>query len=102
MKTTIELPNDLLLQAKAIALKRRTTLKSMIEHALRRELYEATPLPAASKIYAYNEYGFPILKRGVDRKPMITNDMISKIVDEADCIIVPEPTAPPAVEEPGK
>ena len=82
MKTTIELPNDLLLQAKAIAVKRKTTLKSMIEHALRRELHEAAPLPEASKIYTYNEYGFPVLKREGDRKPVITNDLISKIEEE--------------------
>lgn len=84
MKTTIELPNDLLLQAKAMAVKRRTTLKSMIEHALRRELHEAAPLQEASKIYTYNEYGFAVLKRGGDRKPVITNDMISKIVEETE------------------
>lgn len=84
MKTTIELPSDLLLQAKAMAVKRRTTLKSMIEHALRRELHEATPLAEASKIYTYNEYGFPVLKRERDRKPMITNEMISAIAEEAE------------------
>lgn len=84
MKTTIELPNDLLLQAKAMAVKRRTTLKSMIEHALRRELHEAASLPEASKIYTYNEYGFPVLKREAARKPMITNEMISKIEQETE------------------
>ena len=63
MKMTIELPNDLLLQAKAIALKRRITLKSVIERALRRELHDANALPEVSKIYTYNEFGFPVLKR---------------------------------------
>lgn len=84
MKTTIELPNDLLLQAKAMAVKRQTTLKSMIEHALRRELHEGRPLPDEEKIYTYNEYGFPVLKRGVGQKPMITNDMISKILEDTE------------------
>ena len=84
MKTTIELPYDLLLQAKAMAVKRRTTLKSMIEHALRRELHEATPLPEASKIYTYNEYGFPVLKREGGNGAVITNDMISKILEETE------------------
>lgn len=84
MKTTIELPNDLLLQAKAIALKRRTTLKSMIEHALRRELHDATSLPEASKIYTYNEFGFPVLKREGNRAAVITNEMISKVAEETE------------------
>ena len=84
MKTTIELPKDLLLQAKAIALKRRTTLKSMIEHALRRELHDANALPEASKIYTYNEFGFPVLKREGNHGTVITNDMISKVAEETE------------------
>ena len=84
MKKTIELPNDLLPQAKAIALKRRTTLKSMIEHALRRELHDANALPEASKIYNYNEFGFPVLKREGNHGAVITNEMISKVVEETE------------------
>ena len=38
MKTTIELPDALFAEAKSVALKRRTTLKAMMEHALRREI----------------------------------------------------------------
>ncbi len=44
MKTTLELPDNLLLEAKAVAARRRTTFKAMIEHALRREIAPA-PLP---------------------------------------------------------
>jgi hypothetical protein len=35
MKTTIELPEDLLERAKAMALREQTTLKSLIEEGLR-------------------------------------------------------------------
>ena len=84
MKKTIELPNDLLPQAKAIALKRRATLKSMIEHALRRELHDATSLPEESKIYTYNEFGFPVLKREGNRGAVITIEMISKVAAETE------------------
>jgi len=38
MKTTIELPDDLFLQAKRKALENRTTLRQIVEHALRQEL----------------------------------------------------------------
>jgi hypothetical protein len=38
MKTTVELPEDLLLQAKRRALETRTTLRVILERALRREL----------------------------------------------------------------
>ena len=84
MKTTIELPDDLLLQAKAIALKRRITLKSVIERALRRELHDANALPEVSKIYTYNEFGFPVLKREGNRGAVITNEMISKVAAETE------------------
>ena len=38
MKTTIDLSDDLLVEAKATAARRGTTLKVMVEHALRREI----------------------------------------------------------------
>jgi hypothetical protein len=38
MKTTVELPEDLLLEAKRKALETRTTLRDILERALRREL----------------------------------------------------------------
>ncbi len=40
MKTTLDLPDDLLIEVQALAAKQRTTLNAMIEHALRRELKE--------------------------------------------------------------
>ena len=38
MKTTIELPDALLQAAKAMAVRRGTTLKAIITHALKREV----------------------------------------------------------------
>ena len=43
MKTTIELPDDLLLQAKRKALENRTTLRHIVERALRQELMGGKP-----------------------------------------------------------
>lgn len=38
MKTTVELPDDLLLEARRKALETRTTLRDILERALRQEL----------------------------------------------------------------
>lgn len=38
MKTTLVLPDDLLIEAKTLAVRRKTTLKAIIEAALRREI----------------------------------------------------------------
>jgi hypothetical protein len=38
MKTTVDLPDDLLLQAKEVALKRRTTLKNLLTEGLRHSI----------------------------------------------------------------
>ena len=69
MKTTIELPDDLLIEAKAVAARRRTTLRAIIEGALRRELApsaaEANPDPEKFEV---GPLGFLILKR----KPGVT------------------------------
>lgn len=45
MKTTLELDDALLREAKGVAAQRGTTLKAIIEHALRREL---APAPEVS------------------------------------------------------
>ena len=39
MKTTLDLPDDLLIAAKALAARRKITLKAMVEHALAFVLY---------------------------------------------------------------
>ena len=40
MKTTIELPDGLLSEARRVARRERTTLKALLEHGLRRALEE--------------------------------------------------------------
>jgi predicted transcriptional regulator len=62
MKTTLELDDALLAEAKAMAARRRTTLKAMVEHALRREL-----APASAESSAVGAAGLPQLpKRGTE------------------------------------
>ncbi len=62
MKTTIELPDRLFAEVKAAALRRRTTMKALMEHALRREVAFGDK-PAADAAFELNQYGFPVLKK---------------------------------------
>ena len=62
MKTTLDLPDDLLIEAKIVAARRRTTLKAMVEHALRREIAPAIQLDADSPL-EMNELGMLVLKK---------------------------------------
>lgn len=83
MKTTIELPDDLLVEAKIVASRRRTTLKAIIEHALRRELAPPpqTTNPAPDK-FEIGPLGFLVLKRG--HGETITLEKIKEIEAELD------------------
>ena len=85
MKTTLDLPDDLLIEAKAIAARRRTTLKAIVEHALRREIQPATPAadaPFDPTLFERGPHGILRLKR--DRGDVVTPDTIRKIQDELD------------------
>ena len=56
MKTTIELPDELALEAKQQALLRRTTLKELVISGLRRELNQGTP-PGQHQLLRIAEVG---------------------------------------------
>ena len=75
MKTTLDLPDDLLIEAKIVAARRRTTLKAMVEHALRREIAPMVPLEM-------NELGMLVLKKREGAG--ITLEQIDAIQDEID------------------
>jgi hypothetical protein len=79
MKTTIELPDTLFAAAKAEAVRRRTTLKAMLEHALRREI-AFDEQPANDAPFEINEHGFPIVKkRG---SATVTSETVYQMLDE--------------------
>lgn len=83
MKTTLDLDDALLTQAKAVAAQRRTTLRAIVEHALRREL---APVPEIAnpdpEKFEVGPLGFLVLKR----KPgeTITLEQIKAIQEELD------------------
>lgn len=79
MKTTIELPDELLARAKATAARRRTTLKSMIEHALKRELLEDSGEQGEVDCIV-NKYGFPVLNSPETGK--VSSEDIYRLLEE--------------------
>ena len=81
MKTTLDLDDDLLMAAKALAVRRRTTLKAMVEHALRREIAPASAGKQADDFIEIAANSLPRLKRsGVPF--VITSEMVYSMMDE--------------------
>lgn len=65
--------------AKSVAAQRRTTLKAMFEHALRREIvYEEQP--SINALFETNGYGFPVLKKR--DALVVTNEQVYQMLDE--------------------
>ncbi len=86
MKTTLELPDDLLIAAKQVAVQRRTTLKEMITRSLRREIgFDLPETPALHSAFELGELGLPVLKR--NGQPLSSAEhraMVDQIVQEED------------------
>lgn len=82
MKTTLDLPDDLLIEAKAVAARRRTTLKDMVAHALRREISPSDELPqGASDRLEVGPLGILRLKK---TGHTVTPEMIEELSAAAD------------------
>ena len=83
MKTTLDLPDDLLIEAKTLAARRKTTLKAVVESALRRELRPAAEIanPDPEK-FEIGPLGFLVLKR----KPgdTVSWDMVQTLQDRLE------------------
>ena len=85
MKTTLDLPDDLLIEAKSLAARRKTTLKAIVESALRREIRPASEInnPDPEK-FEVGPLGFLVLKRKPGEKISLQTlkDLQSRIDDE--------------------
>jgi len=77
MKTTLNLPDNLLIAAKALAAQRKTTLKAMVEHALRREIAPQEILPPDSP-YEVGPFGILSLKK---RAEALTAGEVQSLID---------------------
>ena len=82
MKTTLDLPDDLLVEAKAVAARRRTTLKDMVTHALRREI-AAPPgvVHPHDESYEIGPHGILSLKK---RGAKISPERIYRMLEDAE------------------
>jgi len=66
-----------------VAARRRTTLKAVMEHALRRELGESARVREESGAgTTLNGYGFPVLKR--QGKGRVTSAMVYTLQERGD------------------
>jgi hypothetical protein len=81
MKTTLELPDELLCEAKAAAAMRRTTLKALFTRALERELHGSFQPPASQPRFVLDASGWPILQRQESTHPPVTDDFIRSLRD---------------------
>ena len=84
MKTTLDLPDDLLIEAKTLAARRKTTLKAIVESALRREIAPAAEMenPDPEK-FEVGPLGFLVIKKRPGSPP-VTSEMIRAIQEEID------------------
>jgi hypothetical protein len=80
MKTTIDLPDELMTEAKAVAARRRTTLKAMMEHALQREVMVKQTTTDPDAPFTIDEHGIPILRK--TGNAVVTSEMIYEMMDE--------------------
>ena len=80
MKTTMDIEDELFLEAKAVAAKRRVSLKAMVEHALRREISTDGYAVTENASFTVDEDGMPTLTRRGGQK--VTAKDVGRIMDE--------------------
>jgi hypothetical protein len=86
VKTTINLPDSLLIRAKITAARRRTTLGNLVIEGLERVMnspvvpgVEASALAVADEMLESDSYGVPVLKR---RGVKVTDALIEEMRKE--------------------
>jgi hypothetical protein len=81
MKTTLELPDELLSEAKAAAAKRRITLKELFTRALEKEL---RPHPAANEEdhFTIDEDGWPVFNRKDYTGTPVTDEFVRQLREQ--------------------
>lgn len=85
MKTTLDLADELLIEAKALAARRRTSLKALVEHALRREIEptrsDSTPSVPESSV-ELSPFGLPRMR--LPSGPPVTSEQIYQLMEEEE------------------
>ena len=82
MKTTLELPDELMIEAKTIAARRKITFRALAEAALRREIQQRNLADSPkSNFIEYSEGQTPHLKK---RGVKITSDLVYQMLENED------------------
>lgn len=91
MKTTIELPDPLLRQAKVLAARRGSTLRELVVEGLRHVTSGGTAAapsglrltPEEAAVATIGAHGLPVLKRPASaRKARVTRALVDRLRDE--------------------
>jgi hypothetical protein len=82
MKTTLELPDQLFIEAKAMAARRRTTLKALFTRALERELRGCADENKVSSRVIRDSSGWPLLQRDQPNPTTVTEKFLRELRDE--------------------
>ena len=78
MKTTLELPDELLAKAKATAVRRRISLKALFMQALEHELRPEPPQTSVAR-FKIDDQGWPVLERQVGTRVVVTDDFVCEL-----------------------
>lgn len=81
MKTTLDLPDDLLIEAKATAARRRITLRELVTRALERDLRPVPP-PTHDEHFTIDEDGWPVFERKDYTGPPVTNELVNRLREQ--------------------
>lgn len=65
-----------------LAAERHTTLKAMLEHALRRELLEVAGTDGAGSPFQLNAFGFPVLRSPGESDQVVTSENVYRLLEE--------------------
>jgi len=83
MKITLDLPDELLIEVKLAAARRRITLSAFVEHALRREI-DVESNESEKELHAYIETtseGLPCFKR-IDKGKVLSETVYALMEEE--------------------
>lgn len=82
MKTTLDLPDELLIEAKAVAARRRTTLKDMVTKSLMREIgADKQSPPAPDSLFEVGPLGILRIKKV---GPTLSSDAYQAMIDDSE------------------
>lgn len=81
MKTTLDLPDDLMIEAKATAARRRITLRELFTRALERDLHPTKPA-VRDEEFIVDEAGWPVFSRKGYHGPAATNELVNRLREQ--------------------